>query len=380
MPPPVQPQGGSASRGPWRRHRTVTAAVAAVAGVVVTAVGAGVAFRWLVKTGASGTSLAALLALVLGLAMLGFACRVFWRASHRWQRLWFASAAVVALAMMSSIAIGTMLAWAPRTALSGPTPADRGLSYTQVSFRTPDGVQLSAWWVPTTSGAAIVALPGSGSTRGATLDQATVLARHGYGVLLVDPRGQGESEGHAMDAGWWGDRDVIAAVAFAQRRPGVDPRRVGLLGLSMGGEEAIGAASAAHVRAVVAEGATARTAADKSGFLPGGVAGTVQRALDQLTYATADLLSPAPQPGPLYRSIVRARSTTFLLIAGGDVVDEPEAARYLQSAAPERVRTWVVPGAAHTAGLRRAPAEWTERVTSFLDRALDVDQAAANPD
>ncbi|MGN6332111.1 MAG: alpha/beta hydrolase [Motilibacteraceae bacterium] len=341
--------------------------------------GAGVAFRWLTKAGVSGTSLAGVLALALGLAMLAFACGVFWTAGHGWRRLWFAPATVVALLMMSSITMGTMLAWAPRTA-HGPPPADPELSYTRVSFRTADGVRLSAWWVPTTNGAAIVTLPGSGSTRDATLDQATVLARHGYGVLLVDPRGQGESDGQAMDAGWWGDRDVTAAVAFTQRRPGVDPRRVGLLGLSMGGEEAIGAAAAADVRAVVAEGATARTAADKSGFLPGGVAGTLQRALDQLTYATADLLSPAPQPGPLYRSIVRARSTSFLLVAGGDVVDEPEASRYLQSAAPDRVLTWVVPGAGHTAGLERAPAEWTDRVTSFLDQALDVDPAAANPD
>ena len=36
---------------------------------------------------------------------------------------------------------------------------------------------------------------GSGSTRTAVLGQAAVLARHGYGALLVDPRGHGRSGG-----------------------------------------------------------------------------------------------------------------------------------------------------------------------------------------
>ena len=91
-----------------------------------------------------------------------------------------------------------------------------------------------------------------------------------------------------MDAGWYGDRDLIAAVAFLQHQRDVDPRRIGALGLSMGGEEAIGAATAdPAIRAVVAEGATHRTAADKAGYLPGGLAGAIQRGLDRLTYGTA---------------------------------------------------------------------------------------------
>jgi hypothetical protein len=43
-------------------------------------------------------------------------------------------------------------------------------------------------------------LPGAGSTRTAVLAQAAVLARHGYGAILVDTRGHGRSGGHAMDS------------------------------------------------------------------------------------------------------------------------------------------------------------------------------------
>ena len=70
-----------------------------------------------------------------------------------------------------------------------------------------------------------------------------MLARHGYGVLLFDRRGEGESEGDPNAFGWQGERDIHAAVAFLQRRSDVDPARIGGIGLSVGGEMMIEAAA-----------------------------------------------------------------------------------------------------------------------------------------
>jgi pimeloyl-ACP methyl ester carboxylesterase len=342
-------------------------------GVFATAVGAGIGIRHLTKTGLTITSVLGLALLTLGLALLAFAGLVAWRALHRWDRLWLLPVALLALLVIWPVAEGAMLGLSPRASLGPVTPAARGLTYRDVTFATSDGVRLSAWYVPSTNHAAVVAVPGSGSTRTGTLDQAAVLAGHGYGVLMADPRGQGRSGGRAMDAGWYGDRDIGAAVTFLQHQPGVDPHRVGVLGLSMGGEEAIGAtATNPAIRAVVAEGATHRTAADKAGYLPGGITGTTQRGMDQLTYATAALVSSVPEPDTLHSAIARALRTPFLLIAGGDAVDEPDAVAYLRTAAPDRVRTWTVPHASHTGALATAPAEWAARVTAFLDRALAV--------
>ena len=41
-----------------------------------------------------------------------------------------------------------------------------------------------------------------------------MLARHGYGVLLFDRRGEGRSDGDPNAWGWGGDRDVKAAAAW----------------------------------------------------------------------------------------------------------------------------------------------------------------------
>lgn len=365
----------SASRehAPSSLRLVLMAALACLAGLFVTGLGTGVAVRYLAKTGFTGTSVLGVLVLAAGIALLTVAWIVFWRAGRRWQRLWFVPVVVVGLLAMFSVAQGAMLAYGPRTSLGPLTPAGRGLAYTDVTFRTSDGVQLSGWYIRSTNDAAIVTVPGAGSNRTATLGQAAVLARRGYGVLMLDPRGQGRSGGHAMDAGWYGDRDLSAAVTFLQHQPDVDPTRIGVLGLSMGGEQAIGAAPAdPAIRAVVAEGATNRTAADKAGFLPGGLAGAIQRGLDRLTYGTTALLSPAPEPGTLHSAIRRATSTSFLLIAGGRAVDEDEAIAYLRTAAPDRVQSWTVPDATHTHALSTSPQEWTTRVTAFFDRALGI--------
>jgi dipeptidyl aminopeptidase/acylaminoacyl peptidase len=144
-----------------------------------------------------------------------------------------------------------------------------------MGFRAADGVLLSAWYIPSRNGAAVVVLPGAGSTRTAALGQAAVLARHGYGALLVDTRGHGLSGGHAMDFGWWGDRDIAAAVSFLGRQPGVRPGKIAVVGESMGGEQALAAVGAdPRVRAVVAEGATGQQLADH-GWLPHGIDGAL---------------------------------------------------------------------------------------------------------
>ena len=87
-----------------------------------------------------------------------------------------------------------------------------------------------------------------------------MLARHGYGVLLFDRRGEGDSEGEPNSWGWGGDTDIKAAIAYLQRRPDVDPDRIGGIGLSVGGEMMIEtAAETDELAAVVSEGAGARS-------------------------------------------------------------------------------------------------------------------------
>src|SRR5438045_978113 len=83
--------------------------------------------------------------------------------------------------------------------------------------------------------AAAVLLHGASSTRSNVLAHADVLARHGFGVLLFDARGHGRSGGRAMELGWYGDRDIAAAVSYLEARTDVARGRIGAVGMSMGG-------------------------------------------------------------------------------------------------------------------------------------------------
>jgi uncharacterized protein len=354
----------------FRSASRMVALAAALAGVAVTGAGAGIGLRFAQKAGLGVPSVAGFLALAVGSALLGYAAVTAWRALHRWRRLWLLPAAVAVLVVGLSVTEAVMFAVVPSPALAAASPADDGMRYTDVSMVTDDGARLSGWYVPGVNGAAVVLRHGAGSTRTDTLPQAAVLARHGYGLLLVDARGHGRSTGRGMDLGWYGDRDIAAAVTFLTRQPGVDPGRVGVLGLSMGGEEAIGAAGVdARIRAVVAEGATARTAADKSRWLPHGPDGILQRGIDRLTYPLTDLLTPAASPRTLHDAVAASR-IPFLLITAGTKPDEAIAAADLYATAPDRVRTWNVPAAGHTHALAADPAGWESRVAAFFDNEL----------
>src|SRR5207247_6728192 len=103
-----------------------------------------------------------------------------------------------------------------------PTP-QLGGAYENVNFTTSDGLSLRGWYVPSKNHAAVIAAPG----RAGAQKPARVLIRHGYGVLVFDRRGEGESDGDPNAFGWVADRDLNAAVAFLQSRADVDRNRIG---------------------------------------------------------------------------------------------------------------------------------------------------------
>jgi pimeloyl-ACP methyl ester carboxylesterase len=344
-----------------------------LAGVVGVAAGAGIGGPHLAKAGLHPATVAGLVLLGAGLVVAGWTGWQLLRPRPWWARVPMVPALlVVVFVALWTVGQAVLATNVPPIELGDRTPADVGLDYVDATFTTSDGVELRGWFVPSTNGAAVALLHGAGSTRANELDHAAVLAEAGYGVLLYDARGHGESSGRAMDFGWYGDEDVAAAVSFLAEQPDVDAGRIGVVGMSMGGEQAIGAAgSDDRVGAVVAEGATVRVAGDKAwqseeyGFL-----GTVQEGIDWLTFALTDLLTEAGPPPTLRSAVADAAPRPVLLIAAGEVPEEAHAGRFIRAGAPASVELWIVPGADHTGGLDTAPDEWRDRVIGFLDTAL----------
>jgi uncharacterized protein len=346
-------------------------------GLVAVPVGVGVGGPHLAKAGLSSLTIAGLAVLVGGTVIFVAAIVRMYRAWRHRVATTAAIGAIVALLLLTwSLGQAVAATNIPRPHLGSATPADAGLAFRDITFPATDAVILSGWYIPSHNGAAVVLLHGAGSTRSNVLDHAVVLARHGYGVLLYDARGHGRSAGRAMDFGWFGDRDIGGAVHFLEQQPDVRAGRIGAVGMSMGGEQAIGAAAGiGTIRAVVAEGATNRVADDKDWLSNEfGFRGALTEAVDRLTYAFADLLTSAGPPIALHDAVRAAAPRPVLLIAAADEPDEPRAGRYIQSSSPQSVELWVVPNTSHTDGLSTHPQEWEARVIGFLDHALEVDQ------
>lgn len=339
------------------RHTKVTRWAALFGALVVLAVGLGLGPRhWRVEGLGAATVVGFLLILGGLVGLVWTTVRVLASSRRRWWPLQVLVVLVSTYLVAWTLGQAVAATYPPRPSLGDTTPSEVGMEARDVRFPSQDGVDLDGWYVPSRTGAA-------------------VLARHGYGILLFDARGHGESDGRGMDFGWYGDLDARGAVDFVVQQPDVDPGRVGLLGLSMGGEQAIGAAgSDDRVAAVVAEGATARVAADKEYLDAYGTRGKVQQRIDAVTFGLTDLLSSAPRPAPLRSSVLAATSRSapaaFLLVTAGEEPDEGYAAARLRSAAPSAVSTWTVPTAHHVEGLRTAPEEWEARVVDFFDQTL----------
>jgi uncharacterized protein len=135
------------------------------------------------------------------------------------------------------------------------TPGDEGLDFQEVGFESTDGLDLKGWWVPGDDPSqAVVLVHGlEGSKSGQhVLKTASVYSRAGYGVLMFDLRGHGESEGERTTVGYQEVQDVHRALSWLKERD-FEPEEVMLHGWSMGGATVLRSAPGTGVAAVVEE-------------------------------------------------------------------------------------------------------------------------------
>src|SRR3954470_8343960 len=243
----------------------VRGALAVVLGLLGVA-GGGEAWHYTTTVGPSGDDFTGLLSLAAGAVLIGTGAVTLWRTrrtegNHAWRYARRALLAVGAFVGLAVVLFPVGLAYVTTHAARSAVPENAlGVPYENVRLTTSDGLELRGWYIPSRNGAAVISFPG----RNGPQRQARMLARHGYGVLLFDRRGEGRSEGEPNAWGWGGDRDVYAAIDYLRGRADVDSRRIGGIGLSVGGGMMLEAAAKdRRLAAVVSEGAGARAFSDE---------------------------------------------------------------------------------------------------------------------
>jgi len=252
------------------------------------------------------------------------------------------------------------------------TPIDFGLVFDDVAITAADGTRLVAWYVPTSNGAVILAQHGYKSQRGEMLNEAAMLHRHGYGVLITAMRAHDMSDGTLISFGRTELPDLGAWVNFARHQTNVDPSRIGVLGNSLGGTLAIElAASMPEVRAVVTNSAfsslndTIETSVRFFTGLPPFPFAPIIRfwAQREASFDAGDVdatrwiarISPRP---------------VFLMQGGSDVVISTASGQRLYDAAREPKQLWFDPKVGHAGFDTARPEEYEQRVVAFFDSAL----------
>jgi fermentation-respiration switch protein FrsA (DUF1100 family) len=252
------------------------------------------------------------------------------------------------------------------------TPADFGLAYDDVTVTTPDGLKLVGWYVPSQNGAAIMAQHGYTSDRIELLEEAAMLNKHGYGVLLTTVRAHDLSEGELISFGFYEMQDLEAWYQHLLTRGDVDPDRIGLLGNSMGGSLVIQyAVQNKDIRATVAHSAFSS------------LDDTVATSIEYFTDLPAFPFAPAivfwaEQEVGFNSSEVSAKTwisnlsprPVLLLHGGADTVISAESGQLLYDAAGEPKELWFEPELGHTEFDTSLPEQYEMRVVGFFDRYL----------
>jgi len=349
------------------------AAIALVVGFFGIAFGIEAAY-YTTRAGPSGDDFSGLLALLAGLALLGLGLVTLWRTRRRGGgllRLSLRRAAIGALGLIVAVVILFPLGFAyVGTHVARPVVHDIELGATNVEdvqLHTSDGLTLEGSYVPSRNGAAVVVAFG----RKGAQDPARMLARHGYGVLIFDRRGEGESDGDPNPYAWDdGEKDLLAAVEFLKERGDVERGRIGGIGLSVGGETFLQAAARSDdIQAVVSEGATARSGGELDS-VPGSPWSQV--AFNRLISAATAVFSNSSPPQHLIEQVGQIAPRAVFLIYAPNVDNGDEKrfnrAYYREAGAPKAI--WAIPEAGHVGAQDARPGAYEQRVVRFLDQAL----------
>jgi fermentation-respiration switch protein FrsA (DUF1100 family) len=252
-------------------------------------------------------------------------------------------------------ALGTALAMNPLERLifhperqMAWTPRHLGLSYEDAAITTADNVRLHGWYVAGRRRETMLWLHGNAGNISHRVEILRLLHDAlGVGLLIVDYRGYGQSEGSPSEAGLY--EDARAALAYLRRRPDVDPARLVYFGQSLGSAVALNLAVEDPPFRLILENPFTSIRA-------------MARALFPAPFA---LLAPSVFNN--LSKIERLRTPLLVIHGDRDEVVPFEQGKQLFAAAPEPKTFYEIHNAGHNDTYLVGGEEYFERIEKFLE-------------
>lgn len=290
--------------------------------------------------------------------------------------IFFAIAIVLLLAVVALLAFSywrTVVLLRPVRRPADRHPRDVGLTVEDVRIPGPRGV-LAAWYLPARNGCTLICCHGINDNRAQWISQVADLHRlRGYGAVLFDFSGHGDSAGNMVTYGARETWDVAAVLDYLRQRGDVDLTRVGILGYSLGAITAtIAAASLPELRCLVIESGFADLQRD-IGMLFRRYTGLPAFPFANLIVFWGQILSNVRlseiRPARVIGHI-SPRACFIISDLADEIANEPYDGEHLYASAGEPKLLWQLPGVSHVRAYEAEPAEWVERVGAFFDEHL----------
>ncbi len=241
-------------------------------------------------------------------------------------------------------------------------PSQFDVEFQSITLTTEDDIELAAWYTPSQNGAVILVAHGYAGGRSALMH--AYFAWHGYGVISWDARAHGESGGDLCTWGYYEQRDVKAALAYAINI--ANAKSVGGFGESMGAATMlVAAAEQPQIQAVVADSAYAAIEEMIHVVSPYPIFRPFIKFFSEVeTGLEADDLRPMDAVGQISPRAV------FIIQGESDQTVPPDSALRLYETAGKPRQLWVEPGVGHVGMLTAYPQEYESRVIGFFDQYL----------
>ena len=241
------------------------------------------------------------------------------------------------------------------------------LNFRELTFKSRDGLTLFGRFKPGRNHATILLIHPLGSSDGDMLIHAEFLANAGYGVLMIDLRAHGSSDGDTSTFGLREAEDVAGAVDYLLSRLDVNGQKIGALGISLGAQAALrGALKTNCLRALVLEGLGPVTLSDHGGK-PKSLRRWINYPYNWMYYHAYEFMIGGRDTSVI-EAIGQIAPRPILLIASGE--KDIYFNRLFFQAANEPKDLWELPDGEHGAAILKDSQTYMKRVIEFFDKTL----------
>ena len=231
------------------------------------------------------------------------------------------------------------------------TPLAIGFDYQEVTLRTKDGVDISAWYIPAEDTRGFVLFcHGNAGNISHRLDSIRIFHNLGLGVLIFDYRGYGRSKGTPDEEGTY--RDAEAAWDYLVNSLHVAPERIILFGRSLGSAVAAEIALRKQTGALIMESGFTSVPDLGSSFYPY----LPVRLLSKYRYASIEKVGKIKMP------------KLFIHSPEDEIVPYEQGRRLFESASEPKEFLQLTGG--HNEGFLLSGETYVEGLNSFLSRYL----------